>query len=316
MFIAIVLYFFKPLRYTGYMLSFIPCFLNRAIYKYNQVIKYLQNNRRDIMPEDEIERVKTYVERLDKYLEGGVPKGTVSLICGTAGCMKSSLVYSILYNNAKENRKGLYITFEQDIKSLLQHMKKLNITFEQDIKSLLQHMKGLNMGESENLLLADYDMVARRIREEVKEKIKFGQNWIKLLEGYVEETKEKEGYELLVIDSLDALYAITTIKNPRSEVHHFFRVLREIGVTSFLVSEMQKATSTYSRYGIEEFLSDAIIHLDYQKMGPAATSIERFISIVKMRSTNHSRECFPLLHSGDSHSGNKLQLINHEISQD
>ena len=233
------------------------------------------------MPEENVERVKTYVERWDKYLEGGVPKGTVSLICGTAGCMKSSLAYSILYNNAKENRKGLYITFEQDS------------------KSLLQHMKGLNMGESENLLLADYDIVERRIREEVKEKIKFGQNWIKLLEGYVEETTEKEGYELLVIDSLDALYAITTIENPRSEVHHFFRVLRETGVTSFLISEMQKATSTYSRYGIEEFLSDAIIHMDYQKMDPAATSIERFISIVKMRSTNHSREYFPLLHSGD-----------------
>ncbi len=251
------------------MLSFIPCLLNRAIYKYY------------IMPEEKIERVKTYVERLDKYLEGGVPKGTVSLICGTAGCMKSSLVYSILYNNAKENRKGLYITFEQDIKSLLQHMKKLN------------------MGQSENLLLADYDMVERRIREEMKEKMKFEQNWIKLLEGYVEETKEKEGYELLVIDSLDALYALTTIENPRRELHHFFRVLRGTGVTSFLVSEMQKDTSTYSRYGIEEFLSDAIIHLDYQKMGPATASMERFISIIKMRSTNHSRQYFPLLHSGD-----------------
>ena len=234
------------------------------------------------MPEDEIVRVKTHVERLDRYLEGGVPKGTVSLICGTAGCMKSSLVYSILYNNAKkENRKGLYITFEQDI------------------KSLLQHMKTLNMGESENLLLEDYDIVERRLREGMKEKIKFEQNWIKLLEGYVEETKEKEGYELLVIDSLDALYALTTIENPRRELHHFFRMLRGTGVTSFLISEMQRDTSTYSRYGVEEFLSDAIIHLDYQKVGPTAASMERFVSIVKMRSTNHSRECLPLLYSGD-----------------
>lgn len=229
-----------------------------------------------------IERVKTYVERLDKYLEGGVPKGTVSLICGTAGCMKSSLVYSILYNNAtKENRKGLYITFEQDIKSLLQHMKKLN------------------MGESENLRLADYDIVERRLREEMKEKITFEQNWIRLLEDYVMEIGEKEGYELLAIDSLDALYALTTIGNPRREIHHFFRVLRGAGVTSFLVSEMQKDSSTFSKNGIEEFLSDAIIHLDYQKMGTAAVSMERFISIIKMRSTNHSRGYFPLHYTDD-----------------
>lgn len=64
-----------------------------------------------------MERIKTHIERMDERLEGGIPKGTISLICGVAGCMKSSLAYSILYKNAVEgNLKGLYITLEQEVK--------------------------------------------------------------------------------------------------------------------------------------------------------------------------------------------------------
>ncbi|MCK4730881.1 MAG: hypothetical protein KAT65_00355, partial [Methanophagales archaeon] len=75
-----------------------------------------------------MERIKTYIERMDERLEGGIPKGMVSLICGTPGCMKSSLVYSILYKNAVEgNLKGLYITLEQDIASLKKQMEMLGM---------------------------------------------------------------------------------------------------------------------------------------------------------------------------------------------
>ncbi|MEW6070014.1 MAG: ATPase domain-containing protein, partial [Candidatus Thermoplasmatota archaeon] len=46
-------------------------------------------------------RVKTYVKGLDERLSDGLPKESIILVCGTAGSMKSSFVYSVLYNNAK-----------------------------------------------------------------------------------------------------------------------------------------------------------------------------------------------------------------------
>ncbi len=82
---------------------------------------------------NEMERIKTYIDRLDEQLEGGIPKGSISLICGVAGCMKSSFAYSILYNNAAVgDKKGLYITLEQAVPSLKQQMETLGMVEESD----------------------------------------------------------------------------------------------------------------------------------------------------------------------------------------
>jgi RecA/RadA recombinase len=47
-----------------------------------------------------MDRVRTYIAGMDEYLEGGIPRGFATLICGRPGSMKSSLAYSILYKNA------------------------------------------------------------------------------------------------------------------------------------------------------------------------------------------------------------------------
>ena len=47
------------------------------------------------------ERIKTYVTGLDERMEGGVPAKYLTLVCGRAGTMKSTLTYSMLFNNAK-----------------------------------------------------------------------------------------------------------------------------------------------------------------------------------------------------------------------
>ena len=46
------------------------------------------------------ERIRTYVTGLDDRMEGGVPAKYLTLICGRAGTMKSSIAYSMLFNNA------------------------------------------------------------------------------------------------------------------------------------------------------------------------------------------------------------------------
>ncbi len=220
----------------------------------------------------EVERVRTFVRGLDERLEGGIPKKSVVLICGTAGTMKSSLAYSVLYNNAVySDTQGLYVTLEQDPESLLTQMHRLGM-------------------EDRAVDVVSFD----EIRERVKKYR--GENWIKKISGFLSEVKEERNYELLVIDSLNAMYTLTALQQVRAEIYFFFRALRELGFTAFLISEMPPGGGRYGEHGVEEFLSDGIVHLLFQRRGGILTSLERYIGVVKMRSTCHDTHYFPLLY--------------------
>ena len=74
------------------------------------------------------EYVKTYIEGFDEKMHGGIPEGSVVLLVGQPGTMKSSVAFNMLYNGAKEkSMKGLYVTLEQSSKSLARHMNSLGM---------------------------------------------------------------------------------------------------------------------------------------------------------------------------------------------
>jgi KaiC/GvpD/RAD55 family RecA-like ATPase len=58
----------------------------------------------------EMKRVKTYIKGLDENIEGGIPAGHVVLVSGTAGTMKSSVIFNILYNEALAGKTSLYLS--------------------------------------------------------------------------------------------------------------------------------------------------------------------------------------------------------------
>lgn len=224
-----------------------------------------------------MERIKTFIERLDEQLEGGVPKGTVSMICGTPGCLKSSVAYNILYHNAaKKNLRGLFITLEQEI------------------EGLKEQMRGLGMSEERaNLVMADHTIIDKEVGIEMR----FDVNAIKKAKTFLSELLTHEKFDLLVLDPLNALYTLSTIKNPRREIYRFFTDLRSMELTSFVISEMYPGENRFGKYGIEDFLADAIIHLDFRR---ERDMLERYLGVVKMRYTHHSLQYYPLVHERDN----------------
>src|SRR3989442_15508964 len=60
-----------------------------------------------------MDRVKTYIEGFDHALGGGTPRGSLVLVAGTPGTMKTALTLSILYENVKAGSKALYIALEE-----------------------------------------------------------------------------------------------------------------------------------------------------------------------------------------------------------
>lgn len=222
-------------------------------------------------------RVKTYVKDLDQRMEGGIPKGYVVLVCGTAGSMKSSFTFNILYNAAKsEGAKGLYISLEQDRSSLIRQMRKIGMSI-RDVSELVSVIE---------------------LREPIKREVTKGgtffkkENWMEVLLTQIQNYKKTMDFELVVIDSMDALYALTPISDPRTEIFHFFRGLRNLGITTFIISEMPQSKKEFGKYEVESFLADGIIHLSIERLG---NTVGRYVNIVKMRETKHATDFFPLV---------------------
>jgi KaiC/GvpD/RAD55 family RecA-like ATPase len=229
-------------------------------------------------PQEKVEmdpRIPTHIIGLDEILEGGVPKDYIVLVCGHAGTMKSTVGYSIIYNGCKENGlRSIYLTLEQSKQSILDHVEKLGMP-----------SKGLD-----DLVVVDL----ARVRKDITYDKTKPQNvdWLKSIVGVLRNYKDKFGCEALVLDSLAALYALTTFKNPRGELFSFFEQIRDIGVTTFLISEMPTDRQVYGLYGIEDFLSDGIIHLKVEQTDRGANL---YLGVVKMRKTNHTRQFMPLI---------------------
>lgn len=227
-------------------------------------------------------RIRTFVGNLDTRMEGGIPDKYVTLICGRAGTMKSTLAYYILFNNAKiKKKRGIYVTLEQTRVSLLEHMIKLGM----DTKTLTDSGSGIVV----------IDMT--RLRKETKAKtVGEDVNWVDSIIQTVESYKVKYSCDILVLDSLAALYSLATFNNPRSDIFFFFERLRELDMSVFIISEMLDPTKDqFGMFGVEDFLADGIIHLDLEK---SSRRVNLFLSVFKMRKTNHDRSYYPLMFDG------------------
>ena len=69
------------------------------------------------------ELCKTGIAGLDKMLNGGLPKGSISTISGPTGSGKSTLALQFLVNGAqKYGETGLYVAIEESQELIYRHM--------------------------------------------------------------------------------------------------------------------------------------------------------------------------------------------------
>jgi len=218
-------------------------------------------------------RIKTYVRGFDEALAGGVPEGYVVLVSGAPGTMKSSLTYSILYQNAlQEGRKSAYFTLEQSKDLTLEHMASMGMT---DARAA-QHITTLDMGN-------------------IRKNLSYLQgrgSWLDLFKMYCNNVMKSDAVSVLVVDSLDVLETMAKMQDPRSELYFLFEWLRDLGPLTFLISEKPLELGTGHAPAEEAYLADGIIALE---MHPTSDLyVQRRIRVVKMRATKHETGYYAL----------------------
>lgn len=228
--------------------------------------------------------VRTYIRGFDGELGGGVPQGQVVLLRGPTGTMKSSLAYTMLYHNAAKGVGGLYVTMEQEATGLLGQMAALGLT-PSSVSDVLPVLD-LSHGREQLERLAD------KMRELTDGRAK--QPMTSIFKAKITQLHKELGFELLVVDSWDALELALDFTDRRQETFGLFEWLRALGTTTFLITELPEDGAE----GLEEeFLSDAIIRLRLEPV--SETSFQRRIQCSKMRSADHSSDYFTLVFEGD-----------------
>jgi len=212
-----------------------------------------------------MKRIQSGITGLDEMMEGGFPDGDSILVMGPPGSAKSTLALQFLVKGAIDHgERGLYIEVGEKMNKMIEHARR----FGWDLKKLQEEGK---------LLL----LMPRLKPEEGDDPV----DWLN--KKHIKNTISDFKPQRIAIDSLSLLLHYAREHGGyRRGVHRIIESFN-MGCTTLFVSEQSHVYADRSDYTSEEFIVDGIINLHYQLEGSV---YERFLSILKMRGTNHSRK--------------------------
>ncbi|MFB6164880.1 MAG: KaiC domain-containing protein [Haloarculaceae archaeon] len=218
--------------------------------------------------ESDIPRIKLGIQGLDDMIQGGVPERHLIVTIGSAGTGKTTFGLQFLHHGLQldDPEKAVFITLEQSREAIVATAAERGWEFERL--------------EDENLLsIVDLDPVEMA-------------NSLQNIRAELPELIRDFGADRLVLDSVSLLEMMYDNQaKRRTEVFDFTRSLKRAGVTTMLTSEASGDNPYASRHGIIEYLTDAVIFLQYVRQETRETRLA--VEIQKIRNANHFRETKP-----------------------
>jgi len=220
----------------------------------------------------QLEKSQTGIKGLDEVTRGGLPKGRPTLICGGPGSGKTLLASEFLVRGAlKFGEPGVFMSFEETSDDLTKNVASLGFKLDDLV--------------AEKMIFLDYVLISRSEIEET------GEYDLEGLFIRLEYAIASVGAKRVVLDSIETLFA--GIPNPalvRAEIKRLFQWLKNKGMTTIITGE--QGEKTFTRHGLEEYVSDCVIFLDHRISDQVST---RRIRIVKYRGSAHDTNEFPFL---------------------
>ena len=213
----------------------------------------------------------TGIKGFDQITEGGLPKNRITLISGSAGSGKTLFGIDFLIKGAIHyNEPGICMSFEETEAELLKDVAALNLDLQGLVsqkKILLEHV----LLERRDIQESDFNLEGLLIR--------------------LENAIDSIGAKRVVLDSIESLFAgLTDAGLLRLEIKRLFRWLKGKKVTAIVTGE--PGQRSYTRHGLEEYISDCIILLDNRVNEQMAI---RRVRVIKYRGSNHGTNEYPFV---------------------
>ncbi|HZZ75942.1 MAG TPA: circadian clock protein KaiC [Puia sp.] len=215
---------------------------------------------------------KTGISGLDEITGGGFPMGRPTLICGSAGCGKTLMGVQFLVKGITEyNEPGVFMSFEETRKDLTDNVRTLGFDLEKLIGEKKLRIDHIEIEKSEIEETGEYDLEALFIR--------------------LNHAIDSVGAKRVVLDTIESLFGgLDNTAILRSELRRLFQWLKQKGVTTIITGE--RGESSLTRQGLEEYVSDCVILLDFRVIDQIAT---RRLRIIKYRGSTHGTNEYPFL---------------------
>ena len=217
--------------------------------------------------ESDIPRIDLGIQGLDEMVQGGVPERSLLVSIGGAGTGKTTFGLQFLAAALENGERGVFITLEESHNRILQSASEKGWDFE-------------GYESDGQLAIIDLDPIEMA-------------NSLTSLRNELPRLIESFGASRLVLDSVSLLEMMYDDQSTRrTEVYDFTRSLKEAGVTTMLTSEADADNPFASRFGIIEYLTDAVFVLRHVRPDDFRET-RLAIEIQKIRDAKHSRETKP-----------------------
>jgi len=190
----------------------------------------------------------------DALTNGGLERGTVTLLSGPTGVGKTTLGAQLMSEAAKRHERSVIYSFDEGASTFFARCRQVSLPVEEMIAT-----GHLNFEAVESLHYSP-DEFAARVRVEVEER----------------------GTTMVMIDSLSGYQQSVRGDDLQRRVHALCRYLVNMGVTVLLVNEIFSITGQQTRateYGLS-YLADNIIMLRYLELN---SELRKSIGVLKKR---------------------------------
>lgn len=228
-------------------------------------------SRRDAVGEA-LPKSSTGIRGFDAITFGGLPRGRATLVTGAAGAGKSLFGIEFLVRGAQDfGEPGVLMTFEESTDDLIDNAASLGF----DLAAMIDAgtlILDSAVGQSDQLVASgafDLDGLFIRLGAAI----------------------DAVGAKRVVLDTVELLFA--ELPDPltvRRELSRLLRWLRDREVTVVVTGE--RGTTTLTRHGIEEYVSDCVVILDHRVVDETAT---RRLRVAKYRGSDHATNEYPFV---------------------
>jgi len=207
-------------------------------------------------------RVTSGIPGLDPLIEGGFLENSVNLVTGETGTGKTTFCLQFLWEGLQKGETGVYITLEQSPEDIKEDAAHFGWNFDSYEKKGLCRVIYHDPAQVNNL--------GTVIVDEIKS------------------LKAKR----LIVDSTSLIgLSLENKSQVRKMLINLINVIKRAGCTALLISEIEEDTKGLSRYGVEEFVVDGVIVMNYLEY--ATGDLNRSLIVRKMRRTAHGADIYP-----------------------